>query len=368
MNYRLEELRNFLLETDIPKVTERPLTFLGISKQPHYENVWSNIYAFFFDIKAEHNLKDLFIQSLLELINKNTGERFHFKSLFEINREYPTNNNGRIDILLSNEKEAIIIENKVYHNLDNDLQDYWNSVEQEKKQGVILSLRKMNKSQINHSKFIGISHLDFLECVINNLPKYFSNVNEKYMIFLKDFYQNIINITKPMDKKIINFFYENQEKINRIKAVRDDYIRYIISEVEQARLGINEELQSYANRNEEFRYYLCPNEGNLMITIYFADLFTEKKELLLIVEIQNELLEQKEKIKNIEFNDKEKPYIKEDFYKSNGSWAHFAFEIVKPTDEDLLKLGGFISNTINNSTILDIYRKLKKVLVNNVDE
>lgn len=368
MNDRLEELRIFLLETDIPKVPKRPLTFLEISKQAHYENVWSNIYAFFFDTKAEHNLKDLFIQSLLELINKSTDDRFYFKSSFEINTEYYTDNNGRIDILLSNEKEAIIIENKVYHTLNNDLQDYWNSVKQEKKQGVILSLHKMPKRQINHPNFIGISHLEFLECVISNLPKYFSNVNEKHIIFLKDFYQNIINMTKPMNKELIHFFNKNQEKISQIKGIRDEYIRYVISEVEQARLEVKEELQSYANRNEEFRYYLCPNEGNLMITVYFADLFTEKKELLIIVEIQNELLKQKREIKNIEFTDKEKSYIKDDFYSTNNSWAHFALEIIKLTDDDLFKLGEFISKTINNSPILDIYRKLKIVLADEIRE
>jgi len=150
MYYSLEELQNFLLETKIPELTERPLTFLGISKQPHYENVWSNIYAFFFDTKADHNLKDLFLKSLVELIVKYTGKKFHLNLLFEIYREYPTNNGGSIDILLANEKEAIIIENKVFHNLNNDLQDYWDSIEQVEKQGVIFSLRKMTESQINH--------------------------------------------------------------------------------------------------------------------------------------------------------------------------------------------------------------------------
>ncbi len=368
MKYEIEELNKFLLETNIPKVKSKPLTFLGISKQPHYENVWSNIYAFFFDSNAEHNLKDLFVQSLIELITKKTGKKFYFDSFFNVNREYFTKDNKRIDILLSNDKEAIIIENKVYHNLNNDLQDYWDSIETEKKQGVILSLRKMTKRQINNSNFIGISHVEFLKCVIHNLPKYFSNANEKYIIFFKDFYQNIINITKPMDKEIINFFYKNQEKINRIKEIRDEYIRYVITEVEQARLGIKEQLQPYANRNEAYRYYLCPNESNLMLTIYFANLFSEKKELIIIVEIQNKLLEQKEKIKNIVFNDNEKQFIKEDFYELNGSWAHFAVQVIKPTDEYLLKLSDSIADTVNNSPLLDIYRKLKKVLVDDKTE
>ena len=50
----LSTLQEFLYQEKIPKIKKRPKTFLGIAKQPHYENVLSNIYAFFFDIKEEH--------------------------------------------------------------------------------------------------------------------------------------------------------------------------------------------------------------------------------------------------------------------------------------------------------------------------
>lgn len=363
MNIELNEHEKFLKETSIPIIQKRPLTFLGISKQPHFENVWSNIYAFFFDPNAEHNLDNLFLQSLIQLINENTNEKFYFNSSFDIDTEYGTNNNGRIDILLSNLNEAIIIENKVYHHLNNDLQDYWNSIVQTKKQGVILSLQKIHKSQINNPNFIGISHLELLQRIITNLPNYFSNANEKYIIFLKDFYQNIINTTNPMDINIIKFFCRNHEEINQIKEIRNSYVGYVISEVEKARENIDEKLEPYGSRNENFRYYLCPNQGNLMITIVFGELFAEKQELLIIVELQNELIEQKEKIKSIDFDEAEIPYLRPEFYNTKGSWAHFAIQLVKPTENDIMNLGDFISKTVNRSPILDIYRKLKTTLV-----
>lgn len=366
MNYDIVKLERFLKETPIPFVKKRPLTFLGISKQPHYENVWSNIYAFFFDVNAEHNLNDLFLQSLLQLINESNNSKFHVNSSFEIETEYSTNNNGRIDILLSNNNDAIIIENKVYHHLNNDLNDYWNSVSQENKQGVILSLQKIYKSQIYNRNFIGITHIELLQKVISNLPNYFSNANEKYIIFLKDFYQNVLNTTNPMDANVIKFSYRNQEEINKVTEIRNSYVSYVISEVEKARINIDEQLVPYGSRNENFRYYICPNQANLMITIVFEKLFTEKQELLFIVELQNQLLGETEKIKNIEFNETEKNYMRSDFFNQKGSWAHFAIQSEKPSEDEIINLGDYISKTINNSPILDIYRKLKTKLVDEI--
>ena len=66
----LLQLQSFLNQNEIPIIKSKPKTFLGIAKQPHYENVLSNIYAFYFDVNEVHQFKDLFIKSLLELINR----------------------------------------------------------------------------------------------------------------------------------------------------------------------------------------------------------------------------------------------------------------------------------------------------------
>jgi len=63
----IKELETFLRTVKIPKIEKRAITFLGISKQPHYENVWSNIYAFLFNPNAEHGFDNLFLKSLNQL-------------------------------------------------------------------------------------------------------------------------------------------------------------------------------------------------------------------------------------------------------------------------------------------------------------
>ena len=58
------KLKQFLSEAQIPEIKTKPKTFQGIAQQPHFENVISNIYGFFFNVEEEHDLKDLFINSL----------------------------------------------------------------------------------------------------------------------------------------------------------------------------------------------------------------------------------------------------------------------------------------------------------------
>lgn len=283
MNIDLITLEDFLHKASVPDVIEKPLTFLAISKQPHYENVWSNIYAFFLNTEAEHNLNDLFISSLLSLIN-DIKPNFQFSSDFNVETECGTNKNGRIDILLSSVNGAIIIENKVHHYLANDLDDYWNSVDNKNKVGVLLYLHK--KYDIKNNNFIAITHFDFFRKVMENLQLYEVDSTNKFIVFLKDFHQNIINITTPMDKNIIKFYQDNLHKINQINNVRNTFVKYVVSEIENAVNDIDEKLVYNSNRNEKFRYYRCPTDGNLLITIYFKNLILTGQEIFIIVEFK----------------------------------------------------------------------------------
>ncbi len=353
------ELKAFIDNHEIPTIKKRSLTFFDLSKQAHYENAWSNIYAFYFDVHQEHQFKDLFIKSLNELLKKKKID-LQLQLPFHVETERSTIKKNRIDILLTNNNKAIIIENKVFHTLNNDLEDYWNSIEVKNKIGVVLSLKKISKSDINNENYINLTHLDFMNKVISNLPAYFSESNMKYVLFLKEFYQNIINITNPMEQNILNFYYQNNQKINDIVKVKNQVTKFVINEVEKARKGIDEEFDTYANRNELYRYYLYPQNPNLMITVFFGNLMNGKNEILLIVELQNDLLKQHKKIAKIEFTDLEKKLIKNDLLKDNNSWAHFAIESIQVSENDLYNLSEFLIKKINNSPILGIYRKIKK--------
>lgn len=53
----------------LPKVKQNR-TVMQVSGYPHYENVCSNILAFFFDPEEEHGLNDLLLQSLFKVIHQ----------------------------------------------------------------------------------------------------------------------------------------------------------------------------------------------------------------------------------------------------------------------------------------------------------
>lgn len=384
----LKQLQTFLNDNEIPKIKGKPKTFLGIAKQPHYENVLSNIYAFYFNVNEVHKFKDLLITSLLvcikaKLKEKNT-EKEALQSFydFDVETEFTTNEGGRIDVLLSNKEQAIIIENKVYHHIkDNDLDDYWNSVkiepnDHDNKVGVILSLHPIAQSLYNgfknSSHYINITHLELLQEVMSNSGNYVMHANDKYFTFFKDFYQNISNMSKPiMDQKELDFYFKNQQEINQLAAFKFSVRKHIATEIEKAGLALSdseENLKLYIPKAsselyKRARYFKSPNNENLMIAVVFDDMLSDKKVLYLIVECTHNLLKNRDRYKTIEFDDEEKEVFAKDFYtNTNTGWAHFASKSY-PVDNDLLKdVSGFILEKLKEDKLLSIYNKLNLFL------
>ena len=369
----LQALEDFLDNNVIPKIKKRPKTFLGIAKQPHYENVMSNIYAFYFNVEEVHGLQDLFINSLLDIINESKlrdQKKVAEISDFEVATEVYTKKNGRIDILLSNDDYAIIIENKVYHTLNNNLEDYWNSTKvtdnkEENKIGIVLSLNKLN---VTHQHFINITHVEFLKRVIQNLGSYFMDAKDKYIVFLKDFYQNSINLSKSeMDSKELKFYFDNQSKIIEVKEFHFAVRNHIINQIEQACELVDEDLLLPASKgegNKRLRFFLSPKNKNLMITVFFEKLLTPEKGLVVIVELKNELLRNKEGYKEIAFTQEEETIIKPAFYTDrNPNWCHFAVLRYQLNENEVSNLAQFIIEKLENNHLLSIYRKLNDFIV-----
>lgn len=377
MELNLNQLQTFLNQNEIPKIKGKPKTFLGITKQPHYENVLSNIYAFYFKVNEVHRFKDLFVTSLLACIAKSKlgkqKEALQEFYDFEVDTEYATIKGGRIDLLLSNKEQAIIIENKVYHHLNNNLDDYWNSIDVEDKNednkiGIVLSLQPV--SDIKHPQFINITHLELLQTVMKNCGTYLLEANNKYLVFLKDFYQNIMNLSKPiMEQKELDFYFKNQEEINQIIKLKLSVRNHIINEVEKAGNSL-EDVNLYGPRvssalGKRVRYYLSLFDKNLMIAVVFDEIMTDKK-FYIAVEFMDNCLIDRVKYQAVNFNDSEKSILVPDFYSNtNKHWAHFAVKHYSLKDEDVTNLSDFILDKLENDSLLSIFRKLEAFLENN---
>lgn len=385
MTKKLEKLQNFLNQNEIPKSKKRPKTFLGIAKQPHYENVLSNIYAFFFNENEAHRFKDLFTVSLMQVIQESKlieelpqwkSKDFPLFQNFNPRTEVSTEKGGRIDLLLDNGERAIIIENKVYHHLNNDLQDYWNSIEftDENKIGIILSLKSI--PYIQYGKFecsvhyINVTHLELVQQIQKNMGGYLLEANLKYQIFLTDFIQNIMNMSTPvLTTKEIAFYFENQEKINDVVSFKKNLRDHIIAEVEKANTILDvfnyNAPRANSHNDNRARYYVSPSHANLMIVVVFANLVDEKKDgtMHIAVELKGSLLKDREQYRSIPFTKEEEAIAHgHHFSTTNLNWSHFAVKEYHPTNDEITNLADFIVKRIKEDHLLSIYHKVDHYL------
>jgi len=213
-------------------------TFISIIRgKENDEKVSSNILAFFLDTSREHNLGDLFAKSLLECIGL-TPEQY--SNEYSVETEYHTDKGNFIDILVFNEDVNIIIENKIYANLYNDLKDYYETIDSKFKKetiGIVLSINRItsndivkyvsdkiekgifnNEEEANtflSAKYKFITYGELLGKIKMNLGCYIQNISQKYFPLFLDYMDNIENLisNKKMDSKIVEFIQNNEQSI-----------------------------------------------------------------------------------------------------------------------------------------------------------
>ncbi len=296
-------------KNEIPQKPTWKRTLLDIMGCTKLENRWSDLYQFFLLEEEEHGLKDLFIRSLEELIGVKKGWMKNFCVL----REYPTkesstdaeedcrekqNNDsdsrkkekGRIDLLiLGEDKKAIIIENKVFHNLDdNPLEQY---VKTTKAKGwtdiklIVLSLSNNygDIDPIDGCKCLNRTHSNYINKVMENLPNYLLEANSFYLLILKNFIQNIKNVTNmsATNDELI-FFSKEFEYISKIQGLYSRIIREYKSSLNKIKFKHDELKPDYKSINDDdnnqlvyFQYEKCPN---LYLTVMLNYLWIWNKE------------------------------------------------------------------------------------------
>jgi len=120
------------LIANMPEDPKQRQNLFEIAGFPHREQVVSNMLAFYFDKTQQHGFQGLFFSSLLKLAGNKLKDRIDielFSDDFDVYRE-----SDYIDLLLvsadANEQclptWTVIIENKMYADLYNDLEGYWN--------------------------------------------------------------------------------------------------------------------------------------------------------------------------------------------------------------------------------------------------
>jgi hypothetical protein len=107
-----EKLQKLLQEVGALRGPRRETNIFSIGSRGYYENPTSDLLAFFLDPRGEHDLGDLLLSCLAELL----PDAPQLLQLLEPpEREYRTQGQNRIDILLNSSGWVIAIENKLRH-------------------------------------------------------------------------------------------------------------------------------------------------------------------------------------------------------------------------------------------------------------
>ncbi|MBR3797907.1 MAG: PD-(D/E)XK nuclease family protein [Bacteroidales bacterium] len=354
---------------DIPKGYKWQRSLMDITGIKHHENMWSDIYKFFFNEKEGHNMKDLFIRSLEQILEIEPN----FLCDFKVEREYGAEKQKRIDILLKDEENhrAIIIENKIYHTLNNDLDNYYKSICREGYDDVKVVVLGLTKYKLKEG-YKSIAHIGLLDKVFGNIHKYLPTANSNYVYLLQEFYKNIKNHTNMIDKNETDFFFENREKVARVHDVYREIKEYITNimtlkkdsilkeYIENQKLELKKEK---TGENEEYVKYIFKSNKDVMLTCFYKRILRPGNDLnphiLVVLEIQNKVKSSVENkhdhFRNILNN--EFPMLKESETHGN-IWRHYASMKIDIDSQSLTELPVFVKEKLDESKIIELGKRI----------
>jgi hypothetical protein len=335
-------LDEFFSQTSVPVGPEYNRGFLEIIGKQTHENTWSKLYA--------HFLKDLyyrekfpFLEALIRVIKNKNGMYMRFQS-HQVYTEVATKK-GRIDIVIKdkNTHNTILIENKVYHLLINDLADYWDffEVPQVNKVGIILALSELPIAASLKSKYISIKHLDWIKEIKNILKEDQYNLEEN--IYLKDFISTIeqVSMNKNLNEQSA-FYFEHAEAVNKAVECRTAAEQYLLGQYESiaAKLG----LQQFGDKLEWRNFWDQKNDLDIYFTVDVTDLLEGKKKVDLIIEMTGKPLEQLLEFRQLLADDAQ--YQKMDKDREVNQFLHFGYKTYSLETTDLADLDNYILSKI----------------------
>jgi hypothetical protein len=337
-----------IFNLEIPTGSSRQRTLFDIAKFPNRENVISNWYSYYFDMEEEHRFKDVFIRSLLSVVKKKFGKDFKISKSF-VRREVVCENGKRIDLVIygtgSDHGKQIIIENKIYHWLHNDLMSYWNhkKTDEDKKLGIVLSLSKESFNNVS-DKFYNILHQELMAQVRLNVD--LTNTDPKQAFYYQDFLSAMDNITneKYMNNQV-DFYFKNMEILNKAVATKQAAIEYIIS---QLRFAADELGLTIGGDKDSYRWFSIREDKRVVYTIVFNCLFELPQKLGIIIELDANGLKQVDKLDNLLAGKIEEGGLKHKAVEVKPYYVHYASNYFDITPQELIDLKTFVINKISN--------------------
>lgn len=212
--YLLDEFKK------LPRRVERPQTFMEIGGYAHSENICSNFLAFFFDPEGSHGLRSLFLDALLDSVNREKD----FGENVSVDREVVTEAGNRTDILIRSDSYAVVIENKILAAADNPFHDYAAYLDRlkdetgaayENKIKILLTLYPSGAGA--EWGFVNLVHADFAGAVRSALGRYISEVEPRYLMLMLDFLNTLEKLREGtrMNQEYIKLLGEREGEVEQ---------------------------------------------------------------------------------------------------------------------------------------------------------
>ncbi len=206
----------------LPDRVERRPTLMEIAGYPHYENVCSNILAFYLDPEEPHGLGTLVLDALTRVGNIATAEE-SIGGNISIEREVITDKGNRVDILIESDTHAILIENKIYASVGNPLDDYADYLARRVFGGRAKHKFLLTLSQTDEGRKWGFRNLTyprFIEQVRLMLGQYVSGADTRYLTMFLDFLNTLENLQEEtrMEPEFVRFLSERSDDIEDLLA------------------------------------------------------------------------------------------------------------------------------------------------------
>jgi hypothetical protein len=219
-------------------------TFLEIAGYPHLENIASNILEFFFDTQEEHQFETLFLESLLET----AGQTFNPADLDvdSTEREAFTQANTRLDLVISTPTLLIGIENKLFHQVNNDFKIYGKHLHEQAKERkvicILLSLYPVARTAALND-FIPITYVEFFDNIRKNMGRFVVEANQRYVPLLFDFMQTVEHLQQEKtmaDQEFRTWIVNHHDEIKNLLQEIRQYKRYLRDQVKilQTRIDV----------------------------------------------------------------------------------------------------------------------------------
>jgi len=291
-----ELIRAFSKQTISSEIMKEK-NFFAVAGFPHYENVASNILRFLFDTQEEHGLNDLWLKSLLEVYQeKHKNYFFDIDGLEVINilREFSLNSSNRIDLLIECESLLIVIENKLYASLYNDLADYTKIMHDYRKTmknkdvpiiKIVLSLFPVKGK--NMHDFYNITYDELFKKIEKHENEY--SAVGKWGLFNQEFIDNLKfkkeSTIMNFENGWLNFVTDNKQELARLLEVyeadlekRVSLLKSLDQYIEQFELNVTHGVYKRYDSPYYSQYndIVVNQDSRLCIETYIFNKYSEK--------------------------------------------------------------------------------------------